>query len=110
MTTEDALRGIARAYPEPMIAEQVRDIPRIAFNLSLALDAADPRGLSICDIGGVGLFEGTRIVGRNWLGHSSASAVVRLGTRLADVPLRLFPSLCSDIYLTGHTPPTLQQS
>jgi hypothetical protein len=28
---------------------------------------------------------------------------VRLGTSLLDIPLRLFPSLCADIYLIGRT-------
>jgi 2-polyprenyl-3-methyl-5-hydroxy-6-metoxy-1,4-benzoquinol methylase len=44
------------------------------------------------------------ILGRNWLGYTSQRAWVRLGTPLLDVPLRLFPSLCADIYLIGRTP------
>jgi SAM-dependent methyltransferase len=43
------------------------------------------------------------ILGRNWLGHASARGWVRVGTPLLDVPLRLFPSLCADIYLVGRT-------
>ena len=44
-----------------------------------------------------------KILGRNWLGYASASGVLRFGTRIADIPLRIFPSLCADLYLTGHT-------
>jgi len=43
------------------------------------------------------------ILGRNWLGYTSARQWVRLGTPLLDIPLRLFPSLCADIYLVGRT-------
>jgi SAM-dependent methyltransferase len=43
------------------------------------------------------------ILGRNWLGYASRRGWVRLGTPLFDVPLRLFPSLCADIYLIGRT-------
>jgi SAM-dependent methyltransferase len=44
-----------------------------------------------------------QIVGRNWLGFRSRFRISRWGTRIADVPLQQFPSLCSDIYLTGTT-------
>jgi SAM-dependent methyltransferase len=47
--------------------------------------------------------ERVEILGRNWLGYSSARSWVRLGTPLLDLPLRLFPSLCADIYLIGRT-------
>lgn len=43
------------------------------------------------------------IHGRNWLGYTSRFAFVRAGNFLVDVPLRMFPALCSDIYLAGHT-------
>lgn len=43
------------------------------------------------------------IVGRNWLGYYSSNAAIRLATRVFDLPLRLVPSLCSDIYLVGKT-------
>lgn len=43
-----------------------------------------------------------RITGRNWLGYTSRFKLVQATTRFADLPLRFFPSLCSDIYLTGH--------
>ncbi len=56
-TMESVLEEVARLYPSDMQAEQLRDIPRIAFNIRLALNGRDPRGLAICDIGGgVGLF------------------------------------------------------
>lgn len=42
------------------------------------------------------------ICGRNWLGYNSHFPLVRLLTPIADHALRLFPTLCSDIYLTGH--------
>jgi SAM-dependent methyltransferase len=48
--------------------------------------------------------ERVRILGRNWLGHGSSSRMARMATRIIDHPLRLRPSLCSDIYLVGHKP------
>ena len=54
---EKILEGVAREYPSEFIDDQLRDIPRIAFNIRLALNGADARSMSICDIGGgVGLF------------------------------------------------------
>jgi SAM-dependent methyltransferase len=44
-----------------------------------------------------------RILGRNWLGYDSRFA--KWGHHLAwlvDYPLRIFPSLCSDLYLLGR--------
>jgi SAM-dependent methyltransferase len=41
------------------------------------------------------------IIGRNWLGYHNRSALVRLVTRMVDLPLRAFPTLCADIYLIG---------
>ena len=56
----DVLRNVANQYPTDMVAGQVRDIPRITFNISVALDAAKPKPhneLAICDLGGgIGLF------------------------------------------------------
>jgi 2-polyprenyl-3-methyl-5-hydroxy-6-metoxy-1,4-benzoquinol methylase len=45
-----------------------------------------------------------RISGRNWLGYNSSSAAIRIATKLMDYPLRLKPSLCSDLYMTGKKP------
>jgi SAM-dependent methyltransferase len=45
-----------------------------------------------------------RIIGRNWLGRHSPSPAVRAMTTLMDHPLRLRPSLCSDLYLVGRKP------
>lgn len=42
-----------------------------------------------------------KIYGRNWLGYSSGNPVIRLATKAVGYPLRLIPSLCSDIYLQG---------
>jgi SAM-dependent methyltransferase len=42
------------------------------------------------------------IIGRNWLGYRSRFGWVRAMTPLIDAPLRLFPSLCSDLYLIGR--------
>ena len=54
---EEILEGVARDYPSELIDDQLRDVPRIAFNIRLAVNGADPKALSICDIGGgVGLF------------------------------------------------------
>ncbi|HUI44638.1 MAG TPA: methyltransferase domain-containing protein [Nitrospirota bacterium] len=56
----DVLRNVANQYPKDMVDEQVRDIPRISFNIGIALDAAKPkpcRDLELCDLGGgIGLF------------------------------------------------------
>jgi SAM-dependent methyltransferase len=43
-----------------------------------------------------------RIFGRNWLGLTSRHPTVRFAAHCADRALRLRPSLCSDIYLTGY--------
>lgn len=43
------------------------------------------------------------IIGRNWLGYVSRYGWIRAGSPYLDIPLRLFPSLCSDIYLVGRT-------
>ena len=51
----------------------------------------------------LGLAEVT-IWGRNWLGLMAESAAVRAVSRLADRPLRVAPSLCSDIYVAGRRP------
>jgi SAM-dependent methyltransferase len=48
--------------------------------------------------------EDVQILGCNWLGYASRSRIVKLGVRIADRPLRMFPSLCADIYMTGHSP------
>jgi 2-polyprenyl-3-methyl-5-hydroxy-6-metoxy-1,4-benzoquinol methylase len=252
-TIEEVLEDVARSYPSRVIDDQRGDIPRIAFNIRLALNGADPGGMSICDIGGgIGLFsvgcaalgmnallvddfadpvnrrvgdsvfvvhkkygvrilsrnvisdgladiserfdvvttfdsmehwhnspkilfrqvankllkpggrfvlsvpncvnvrkrlsvplgigkwstmqewyeepefrghvrepdvadlrylaldmglEDVQILGRNWLGYGSRSRLVKLGTRIADRPLQMFPSLCADLYMIGHSPP-----
>ena len=48
--------------------------------------------------------ENVRIYGYNWLGHLSDSLLIRTATRVIDVPLRYFPTLCSDIYMVGEKP------
>ncbi len=52
------LQKVAARYPAPMVAHQMADIPRIAYNISLALPTAKPlKQATICDIGGgIGLF------------------------------------------------------
>jgi len=56
----DVLRNIANQYPKDMVDQQVQDIPRISFNIGIALDAAKPNPhteLELCDLGGnIGLF------------------------------------------------------
>jgi SAM-dependent methyltransferase len=42
-----------------------------------------------------------QIYGRNWMGYSSPRRLVRLATYICDGPLRLFPSMCGEIYLVG---------
>jgi SAM-dependent methyltransferase len=54
------LRKIAEEYPPDLVAGQIRDVPRIAFNISLAFGPSpETRAsqLEVCDIGGgIGLF------------------------------------------------------
>jgi SAM-dependent methyltransferase len=65
------------------------------------------RELDVSDLGyiahDIGLTH-TRILGRNWLGYRSGYRVVRALTPAFDLPLRVLPSLCSDLYLVGHKP------
>ncbi len=42
-----------------------------------------------------------KIHGRNWSGYCSSNPAIRYATKIMDYPLRLKPSLCSDIYLVG---------
>ncbi len=54
---KEVLSQVAREYPANLIEGQIRDIPRIAFNIVLAVGNRDPSGLRVCDIGGgIGLF------------------------------------------------------
>jgi SAM-dependent methyltransferase len=75
-------------YQEPEFRGHVRE-PDVADLRYIALD--------------MGLRK-VQILGRNWVGYVSRSRFVRLATRIADRPLRMFPSLCADLYLTGHSP------
>lgn len=54
------LSEVATEYPKDMMQWELQNVPRIAFNISLALDAGLSKpvtGLSICDLGGgIGLF------------------------------------------------------
>jgi SAM-dependent methyltransferase len=57
------LTKISREYPQPLAQEQESDIPRIAFNMSLAVggtyraNRARYEGFEVCDLGGgIGLF------------------------------------------------------
>jgi 2-polyprenyl-3-methyl-5-hydroxy-6-metoxy-1,4-benzoquinol methylase len=43
-----------------------------------------------------------KIYGRNWLGYYSANKAIRFAAKIMDYPLRLKPSLCSDIYIIGR--------
>jgi len=56
----NVLRNVANQYPKDMVDVEVRDIPRISFNIGIVLDAAKPKlhnELEICDLGGgVGMF------------------------------------------------------
>lgn len=49
-------------------------------------------------------FAGYRLFGRNWLGYSSKNGFIRNITPFVDYPLRIFPSLCSDLYLMARKP------
>ena len=43
-----------------------------------------------------------KVFGRNWLGRGSSNGAIRWCTRIIDRPLSMFPSLCSDIYMSGR--------
>jgi 2-polyprenyl-3-methyl-5-hydroxy-6-metoxy-1,4-benzoquinol methylase len=45
-----------------------------------------------------------QIWGRNWLGYYSPKALIRAVTSVVDYPLRIWPQLCADIYVTGRKP------
>ena len=73
-------------YEQPIFRSHVRE-PSLADLRYMARD--------------LGL-DDTRIMGRNWSGALASGRVRRaIGTAL-DLPLRLRPSLCSDLYLTGR--------
>lgn len=74
--SDEVFRGHIR---EP----SVRDLRKIAADLAL---------------------NNVEILGRNWLGYSSRFGFARILTRLLDKPLRLRPTLCSNIYLIGRKP------
>jgi 2-polyprenyl-3-methyl-5-hydroxy-6-metoxy-1,4-benzoquinol methylase len=46
--------------------------------------------------------EQIKVVGRNWLGYYSSNPLTSFLSPIIDRPLRLFPSLCSNIYLLGR--------
>jgi len=56
----EVMNEVARTYPKDMVAGQLKDIPRIAFNIRTALNAVGPKApseIELCDLGGgVGLF------------------------------------------------------
>src|SRR5262245_59761818 len=52
MDIERTLREVVTSYPTELIPAQVRDIPRVAFQIALALNGALPQQKSVCDIGG----------------------------------------------------------
>jgi len=45
--------------------------------------------------------EDCRVFGRNWVGLASLNPVIRLASKISDLPLRIRPTLCSDIYVVG---------
>lgn len=54
---KEVLNTVAREYPDNLVAEQIKSIPRIAFNIGLAIGNRDPLRLRVCDIGGgIGIF------------------------------------------------------
>lgn len=55
----EKLKKIACSYPSELVSEQLKSIPRIFFNIELALQASKTpyQDLEICDLGGgIGLF------------------------------------------------------
>jgi SAM-dependent methyltransferase len=43
-----------------------------------------------------------KVFGRNWVGYTSSSHLVRLAVNIIDLPLQYFPSLCGNIYLVAR--------
>jgi 2-polyprenyl-3-methyl-5-hydroxy-6-metoxy-1,4-benzoquinol methylase len=72
-------------YEKPVFRSHVRE-PDVDDLLYIAKD------MSLKDV---------KIVGRNWSAYISRFGVVRLLAPIVDPPLRLFPRLCANIYLTG---------
>jgi len=80
--------GMAEWYDAPIFRGHVRE-PDIADLRYIA----DDMGLSQ-----------VAIFGRNWQGRASRSGLVRAITAVLDLPLRVSPGLCSDIYMVGRKP------
>jgi len=61
----NSLVRVANTYPAELVADQLADVERIAFHISLAMGENDPADLSVCDLGGgLGLFSvGCKAVG-----------------------------------------------
>lgn len=76
-----------RWYEQPRFYDHVRE-PDVGDLLYIARD------LGLTDV---------QTFGRNWQGYYS-TPLMRSVTRIVDLPLRLFPSLCSDIYMIGTKP------
>lgn len=54
---KEILAAVALEYPDNLVPAQIKDIPRIAFNISLSLGNRSPSDLRVCDIGGgIGMF------------------------------------------------------
>src|SRR5207249_4442450 len=90
LTTPLGIGGWSRMeewYEEPVFRGHVRE-PSVSDLRHIAND------MGLTDVS---------ILGRNWLGLSSRSAVVRTLALLSDRVLRLRPSLCSNLYLLGRT-------
>jgi len=81
-------------YYEPRFRGHVRE-PNLRDMLSIARD------LRLTSV---------EVLGRNFVGMQGASVVKRTIARALDFPLRLRPSLCSEIIVMGRTPQTLALS
>jgi len=57
----------------------------------------------VCIARSMGLID-LKVLGRNWSGYYSQKPLIRAMTVIADQPLRLFPTLCADIYVVGRKP------
>lgn len=53
MQIQRVLYKVARTYPQAgMVKHQLGDVDRMAFSIRLALAGRDPKGLTVCDMGG----------------------------------------------------------
>jgi hypothetical protein len=106
------LTKAANEYPPDMVNVQVQDVPlgigewtsmrdwyeTETFRGHVREPSVNNLKYIACDMG----LTQVKILGRNWQGYLSQKPLIRLAARILDYPLRLRPSLCSNLYMTGR--------